>query len=155
VSMLDALGEWMSQPSLFTLYGGQPPRRSGARHASIAPYGPYHTGDGATVFLGIQNEREWVAFCAHVLATPELAGDSRFATNTRRVAHDRELTELIEARFRELDADQVVSMLDGLDIANARLRTMAEFNDHPQLAARQRWREVDSPGGPVRSLLPP
>ncbi|HXZ66756.1 MAG TPA: CaiB/BaiF CoA-transferase family protein [Streptosporangiaceae bacterium] len=154
VAMLDALGEWMSQPVLFTSYGGQPPRRTGARHASISPYGPYRAADGQ-VFLGLQNEREWAVLCRDVLGRPELAGDVRFATNTDRVAHDDQLTEIIEAALAALPADDVVAMLDAAGIANARLRTPAEFAAHPQLAARDRWRDVETPAGKVAALLPP
>jgi itaconate CoA-transferase len=154
VAMLDALGEWMSQPYLFAVYGGEPPRRSGARHASISPYGPYAAA-GGQVFLGLQNEREWAVLCRDILGQPELIGDPRFATNTDRVAHDDELTPIIEAALRELTAAEVEASLDSAGIANARLRTPAEFAAHPQLAARDRWRDVGTPGGPVRALLPP
>jgi itaconate CoA-transferase len=155
VAMLDALGEWMGQPYLYARYGGAPPPRTGARHASIAPYGPYRTGDGAQVFLGVQNEREWAALCADVLCRPELATDPRFVRNSRRVENDGELRVLLEAVLAHLTAEQVTARLDEVGIANARLRTMAEFAEHPQLVARDRWRDVPSPVGPVRSLLPP
>jgi itaconate CoA-transferase len=154
VAMLDALGEWMSQPYLFAVYGGEPPRRTGARHASISPYGPYATADGQ-VFVGLQNEREWAVLCRDILGQPELIEDPRFATNTDRVAHDHELTPILEATLRTLTAAEVEARLDSAGIANARLRTPAEFASHPQLAARDRWREVGTPGGPVRALLPP
>ena len=154
VAMLDALGEWMSQPYLYSVYGGQPPRRTGARHASISPYGPYAAGNGL-VFLGLQNEREWAVLCSQILGRPELTADPRFATNTDRVANDGELTPIIEAALATLTATEVEARLDAAGIANARLRTPAEFAEHPQLAARDRWRDVATPGGPVRSLLPP
>lgn len=155
VAMLDALGEWMSQPYFYGRYGGTPPPRTGARHASIAPYGPYRAGDGAVVFIGVQNEREWATLCSDVLARPDLAEDPRFVRNSRRVQNDAELTTLLEAALAHLTADQVAHRLDEVGIANARLRTMAEFAEHPQLQARDRWRDVDSPVGPLRSLLPP
>ncbi len=154
VAMLDALGEWMSQPYYYSVYGGQPPRRTGARHASISPYGPYAAGDGQ-VFLGLQNEREWAVLCRQVLQRPELIDDPRFATNTDRVANDDQLTPIIEAALRDIPAQELAGWLDEAGIANARLRTPAEFAEHPQLAARDRWRAVGSPGGPVRALLPP
>jgi crotonobetainyl-CoA:carnitine CoA-transferase CaiB-like acyl-CoA transferase len=154
VAMLDALGEWMSQPYLYTVYGGKPPQRTGARHASISPYGPYQTGDGQ-VFLGLQNEREWVVLCREILRQPELAGDPRFATNTDRVINDDQLTRVIEGALASMSADEVTALLDSAGIATARLRTPAEFAAHPQLSARDRWREVDTPAGPVRALLPP
>jgi len=154
VAMLDALGEWMSQPYLFSVYGGEPPRRTGARHASISPYGPYAAKDGL-VFLGLQNEREWAVLCTEVLGQRELIDDPRFATNTERAANDQELTPIIEAALQELTAAEVEGRLDAAGIANARLRTPAEFAAHPQLAARSRWRDVATPTGEVRALLPP
>ncbi|MCU1606870.1 MAG: hypothetical protein JWP46_3335 [Modestobacter sp.] len=155
VAMLDALGEWMSQPYFHARYGGSPPPRTGARHASIAPYGPYRAGDGAQVFIGVQNEREWAVLCSDVLIRPDLVDDPRFVTNPRRVENDAELRVLLETALSGWTADQVTERLDEVGIANARLRTMAEFAEHPQLQARDRWREVDSPAGPLRSLLPP
>jgi crotonobetainyl-CoA:carnitine CoA-transferase CaiB-like acyl-CoA transferase len=155
VSMLDALGEWMSQPTLFSVYGEQQPRRTGARHASIAPYGPYAVGDGATVFIGIQNDREWAVLCEQVIRRPELVDDVRFARNTERVANDHEITSILEAEFATSNVDDVVELLDRVGIANARMRHPAEFAAHPQLEARDRWRSVATPGGPVRALLPP
>jgi itaconate CoA-transferase len=154
VAMLDALGEWMSQPYLYAVYGGEEPPRTGARHASISPYGPYAAADGQ-VFLGVQNEREWAVLCRDILGQPQLIEDPRFATNPDRVSHDHELAAIIDAALRELTAADVEARLDAAGIANARLRTPAEFAAHPQLAARQRWRDVGTPGGPVRALLPP
>jgi itaconate CoA-transferase len=155
VAMLEALGEWMSQPFYYSVYGGQPARRTGARHASIAPYGPYRAGDGSQVFLGLQNEREWAVFCQQILRRPDLITDSRFGTNTDRVKHDDILTAIIESTLQPVSSDQLVTILDQAGIANARLRTPAEFAAHPQLSARDRWREVGTPAGPVRALLPP
>jgi crotonobetainyl-CoA:carnitine CoA-transferase CaiB-like acyl-CoA transferase len=155
VAMLDALGEWMSQPFYYTVYGGEPARRTGARHASISPYGPYAAADGSQVFIGLQNDREWAAFCEKLLGRPELASDPRFRSNPDRLAHDAELTEIINGALRAVPAGRLTSLLDEAGIATARLRTPAEFAAHPQLAARDRWREVQTPGGPVRALLPP
>ena len=154
VAMLDALGEWMTQPYLYSVYGGEPPRRAGARHASISPYGPYAAADGQ-VFVGLQNEREWAVLCREILARPELISDPRFATNTDRVVNDDQLTLIIETALRQLTVTEVEQRLDAAGIANARLRTPAEFAAHPQLAARDRWRQVGTPAGPVRALLPP
>jgi itaconate CoA-transferase len=153
IAMIDALGEWMTQPVLRSVYGTPPPR-TGARHALISPYGPYRTADG-TIFLGVQNDREWVRLCADVLGTPGLAADVRFATNPDRLAHDAALTDLVDARLARLSTVEAIALLDAAGIANAQLRTPAEFAAHPQLAARDRWREVGTPGGPVRALLPP
>ena len=154
VSLLDALGEWMTQPYLYTVYGGREPRRTGARHASISPYGPYQAR-GGEVFIGLQNEREWAVLCDRVLARSDLITDERFTTNPDRVKHDDELTAIIEDVLASMTPDEVVARLDAAGIASARLRTPAEFAAHPQLAARDRWREADTPGGPVRALLPP
>jgi itaconate CoA-transferase len=155
VSMFDALGEWMGFPAYYGMYTGVPPARTGARHAAIAPYGPFRAGDGQVVYLGIQNEREWMRFCEVVLGRPELAADSRFGSNALRVEHQYALEAIIIAVFAERTGEQVVAALDGAGIANARMNTMAEFLDHPQLRERNRWRDIASPAGPLRALLPP
>lgn len=154
VSMLEALGEWMQQPYLFAEYGGTAPERHGARHATIAPYGPFPTADG-TVFLGIQNETEFAGFCRDVLDDAELADDARFRLNSDRVAHRDTLTDLITTALAGTLSDDVVARLDRLGIANAKMRTMQEFSAHPQLTERNRWVDVEVPGGTARSLLPP
>jgi len=154
VAMLDALGEWMSQPVYFCRYGQEPVRRTGVRHPSIAPYGPYRTGDG-TVCLGVQNDREWATLCGEILQRPELAEDPRFRSNTDRVDNNTELTAILEEAFADLGADRVSGMLDRAGIASARLRTPEEFTRHPQLRARDRWRRVLTPGGDIEALLPP
>jgi crotonobetainyl-CoA:carnitine CoA-transferase CaiB-like acyl-CoA transferase len=154
VAMLDALGEWMSQPVYFCRYGQEPVRRTGVRHPSIAPYGPYRTGDG-TIFLGVQNDREWATLCGEILQRPELAEDLRFRSNTDRVDNNTELTAILEEAFGDLGADRVSGMLDRAGIASARLRTPEEFTRHPQLRARDRWRQVLTPGGDIEALLPP
>jgi itaconate CoA-transferase len=154
VAMLDALGEWMSQPFYYGVYGERPARRTGARHATISPYGPY-AAPGGQVFLGLQNDREWVVLCERVLHRPELISDDRFAAIPDRVAHDDELTPIIEDALKAVPADRLAGLLDEAGIAHARLRTPQEFAAHPQLEARDRWRTVDTPGGQVRALLPP
>ena len=154
VSLFDSLAEWMSYP-IYYAYGGTPPPRSGARHAVIAPYGPYTAGDGKVIYLGLQNEREWARFCADVLGRPELADDERFSSNPRRVEHRDELDAAIADAFRGLTAEQVIERLEAAHIANARMNTVQELIDHPQLAARDRWYQVDSPVGSVRMLKPP
>jgi crotonobetainyl-CoA:carnitine CoA-transferase CaiB-like acyl-CoA transferase len=155
VSLFEALGEWMSFPAYFTAYGGSQPPRTGARHAAIAPYGPFEAGDGKAVFLGLQNEREWARFCEAVLERPELATDPRFDSNSKRVENAEELNEAIEGAFEDLSSEEVISRLETARIANARMRSVQEFLDHPQLEARDRWREVGSPAGPLQALLPP
>lgn len=153
VSMLEALAEWMGFPAYYTL-GGTPPARHGASHAAIAPYGPFATGDGGTVILGLQNEREWQNFCEIVLEQPALATEERFAGNAQRVAHRPALHEAIDAVFSRLTTVEVVSRLDKAGIANGELRSMQGLLDHPQLAARERWREVGSSAGNLPALLP-
>jgi crotonobetainyl-CoA:carnitine CoA-transferase CaiB-like acyl-CoA transferase len=155
VSMLESLGEWMSYPLYYAFDGAAPPARTGASHATIYPYGPFPAGDGATVMLGLQNEREWGVFCAKVLMQPELATDTRFASNSKRSAARDELRALIVAAFAKLTAAQVVERLEGAQIANARVNDMHEVWAHPQLHARRRWTEVGSPAGPIPALLPP
>lgn len=155
VTMFEALAEWMSHPLNYTHFGGTAPRRSGPDHATIVPYGRFKCGDGAYVMLGIQNEREWAKFCAGVLAMPELARDARYDNNTKRTQRRAEMIELIEQVFAKMTAAQVVAKLDAADIANARINTPEEVWDHPQLKARNRWRETGSPAGPLPTLLPP
>ena len=155
VSMLEALGEWMGYPLYYTTYGGSPPPRTGARHAAIAPYGPFTAADGGVVYLGLQNEREWPIFCERVLGQPGLATDDRFDSNPKRVQNLRPLHAEIDAVFATLAADAIVDRLEGARIAHARLNTVEQFAAHPQLVARDRWQDVDSPVGPIRSLRPP
>jgi len=155
VSMLEALTEWMSYPLYYAFEGASPPARSGAAHATIYPYGPFRAGDGKTVMLGLQNEREWAAFCAEVLQQPALATDPRFSANARRHENRAALRSLILDVFGKLSAAQVVERLDKAQIANARVNTMEEVWAHPQLAARKRWVQVDSPVGAIPALMPP
>ena len=155
VSMLEALGEWMGFPLNYAMYGGTAPPRSGARHAAIGPYGPFRCGDGEQVFLGIQNEREWATFCAQVLGTPGLATDPRFERNSLRVENESELTAEIEKVLAAGSAEQAAVRLEEVGIANALLRDMHAFAEHPQLQARGRWADYDSPAGPLRALIPP
>ncbi|MDH1676250.1 CaiB/BaiF CoA transferase family protein [Comamonas aquatica] len=155
VSMLEAMGEWMGYPLYYAYNGAPPPPRTGASHASIYPYGPFVAGDGKTVMLGLQNEREWKAFCDTVLQQPEVATDARFDSNAQRNAHREALQALILQTFAALTAAQVVERLEAAGIANARVNDMADLWQHPQLQARQRWRTVDTPAGEVPALLPP
>ena len=155
MSLFEALGEWMGYPAYYTAYSGRQPARTGASHAVIAPYGPFQCGDGKTVFLGIQNSREWTRFCELVLAQPALADDVRFDSNSKRVANCDALHTIINERFARLTAEEVIERLDQANIANARLNTVQEFWDHPQLQARNRWREIDSEVGTIKALLPP
>jgi itaconate CoA-transferase len=155
ISMFDALAEWMGYAAYYTEYGGTTLPRTGARHAAIAPYGPYTAGDGQVVYLGLQNEREWTRFCRDVLARPELESDPRFSSAALRVENQAALGAIITSTFAALTAEEVVRRLEAAQIANARMNTVAEFIAHPQLAARQKWRLVDSPAGALRALVPP
>lgn len=155
VSMLEALGEWMGYPMYYAMDNASPPPRSAAAHATIYPYGPFAAGDGGTVMLGLQNEREWVQFCQHVLQQPALATDTRFDSNAQRNANRIELQTLILETFAALTAAQVIERLDVAHIANARMNTMENLWAHPQLQARGRWTSVNSPAGELPALLPP
>ena len=155
VSMLEAMGEWMGYPMYYAYDGAPPPPRTGASHASIYPYGPFLAGDGGTVMLGLQNEREWKIFCDAVLQRPEVATDPRFDSNAQRNANRTALQALILGVFAGLTVAQVVERLDAAGIANARVNEMADLWAHPQLQARQRWRSVGTPAGEVPALLPP
>ncbi|KDP83266.1 CaiB/BaiF CoA transferase family protein [Cupriavidus basilensis] len=155
ISMLESTVEWMGFPLYYAFDGAEPPPRAGAAHATIYPYGPFPTGDGKTVMLGLQNEREWNTFCQRVLEDPALATHPDYADNTLRSANRDALRARIVAAFAALSAEQVTARLEAAGIANARVNTMADVWAHPQLAARGRWREVDTPAGPVPALLPP
>ena len=155
VSMLESLGEWMGFPMYYAYESAPPPPRSAASHATIYPYGPFAAGDGGTVMLGLQNEREWKIFCDQVLLQSALAADPRFDANAKRNAHRDELKALILQAFGEMTAAQVVQRLDDAGIANARMNSMAEMWAHPQLHARGRVQQVASPAGDIAALLPP
>lgn len=153
--MLESMVEWMSYPLYYAFDGATPPPRAGAAHATITPYGPFTAGDGKTVMLGLQNEREWEVFCRAVLERPELAADPRFSSSSRRTANRQELEALIVASFASLSSEQLIGRLDAAQIANARMNDMHDVWEHPQLRARGRWAEVATPAGPIPALLPP
>lgn len=155
ISMLEALTEWNSYPLYYAYEGAEPPPRTGASHATIYPYGPFPAGDGGTVMLGLQNEREWVSFCEKVLQMPALVTDPRFTANFKRVAERVALRQIIVEAFSSMTAAQVVERLEAAQIANAQVNTMRDVWAHPQLHARGRWTTVDSPEGPLPALLPP
>jgi len=155
VSMLESMAEWMNYPLYYAIDGAAPPPRAGAAHATIYPYGPFPVGDGKTVMLGLQNEREWEQFCAKVLRQPELAADARFASNAARTGARQELRAIIVDVFAQLTAEQVVARLDEAQIANAHMNDMHDLWRHPQLAARGRWVDVGIPDGAIPALLPP
>lgn len=155
LSMLDAMAEWMSYPLYYAYDGAEPPSRAGASHATIFPYGPFAAGDGRTVILGLQNEREWKLFCEIVLEIPSLETDTRFCSNSLRAQNKIELTEIITNSFSALNLEQVIDKLDQAGIANSRMNEMADVWQHAQFKARDRWREVKTPSGNIPALLPP
>jgi crotonobetainyl-CoA:carnitine CoA-transferase CaiB-like acyl-CoA transferase len=155
VSMLEALAEWMGYPLYYAHGGASPPPRSAASHASIYPYGPFAAGDGGTVMLGLQNEREWKVFCEVVLGDAALASDPRFCTNALRSENRAQLKQLIVGMFARMTTPEVEARLDQAQIANARMNDMAGLWAHPQLKSRERWQDVGSPAGDIPALLPP
>ena len=155
ISMLEALSEWMSFPMYYAYKGANPPSRNGASHATIYPYGPFKAGDGKTVMLGLQNEREWAKFCETVLENPALAKDERFDKNFKRNEKRAELLEIINACFSKLSSEQLIARLEQAQIANAHLNDMEGLWKHDQLKARHRWTEVNTPNGQIPALLPP
>ena len=155
ISMLETMTEWMSFPMYYAYQGAEPPARAGASHATIYPYGPFPVGDGNSVMLGLQNEREWAIFCDQVLQQPELKEDVRFSSNTRRSEARSELRSIIVEVFSKMTLTTVTQRLDAARIGNASMNSMEQVWNHAQLAARDRWRFVDSPNGPVKAMLPP
>jgi crotonobetainyl-CoA:carnitine CoA-transferase CaiB-like acyl-CoA transferase len=155
VSLFDALVEWMSQPLYYGHYSGTPPARTGARHPTIAPYGPFTAGDGGTVLLAVQNPREWQRLCEIVLDRPDLVADPRFATNPDRVTHRDALESMITATVAGLGAEELEKRLEGAGVAHARMNDVGQLWQHPVLVGRDRWHEVQTPGGPVGALPPP
>ncbi|MGV9798621.1 CaiB/BaiF CoA transferase family protein [Mycobacterium sp. NPDC003449] len=155
VSLFEALAEWVGQPAYFTAGAGRQPGRFGAQHATIAPYGPFDAGDGHTILIAIQNEPEWSRFCTVVLGRPDVAEDPRFASGTLRVAHRAEVNATITEAFAALTSTELEDRLSTARIAFAGVNTVEEFLAHPVLAARDRWRTVQTEHGPVDALLPP
>lgn len=155
VSMLEAMGEWMSQPAYFARYGGTRPRRTGSQHSTIAPYGPFRCGDGATIFVAVQNDREWARLCRDVLSRTDLVTDRRFVGNELRVRHREELEAVLAGWFRQRDVMAAAELLERAQIACARMRDVGDLWGHPQLVARQRLRDIDTPNGRVAAFLPP
>jgi len=155
VSMLESMAEWMSFPLYYAYDGADPPVRAGASHATIYPYGPFPTGDGKTVMLGLQNEREWAVFCDKVLEQPTLKSNPEFSSGPRRSVARKALYAIITEVFSKLTAEQIVARLDAAQIGNARMNDMHDVWDHAQLRARRRWREIEAPVGKIKAMLPP
>lgn len=154
VSLFDALSEWVLPATYYAAYGGSAPSRTGAEHASIAPYGPYYTGDGKQINIGIQNEREWQQFCAVVLLNKEIAADPRFNSNSQRSENRKALRAVISERFRTLTLDEILERLERAGTAHSRTNSVQDLMAHPQHAARGRARNVASPAGPLQALAP-
>ena len=155
VSLFDCLAEWMEAPLYHYLYGGTALPRGGMRHNMIVPYGPYRCAEGAMVLLAVQNERQWATLCRQVLRSPNLLEDARFATNERRVANRELLEPLIEQLLADVSVAEAEARLDNADLPFGRLNEVADLAVHPQLSARDRWQQVDSPVGPLHALQPP
>jgi len=155
ISMLEAMVEWMSFPIYYSIDGAEPPVRAGASHATIFPYGPFPSGDGKSVMLAVQNEREWAEFCKTVLGQADLASDARFSSNAQRLKNRELLSAIVIGIFAPLTLAEVIGRLDAAQIANASVNTMQQVWDHEQLQARNRWVEIDSPVGKLPALLPP
>ncbi|MGX9937668.1 CaiB/BaiF CoA transferase family protein [Advenella kashmirensis] len=155
LTMLESMVEWMGFPLYYTYDGAPPPVRAGAAHAAIYPYGPFLAGNGKTIMLGLQNEREWKMFCEQVLEKPELATDPRFASNTMRTTNRDALRDLIIQSFAAYDDEQIIARLEKAGIANARVNDMKAVWEHPQLKARNRWTQMGSPVGTLPTFLPP
>ncbi len=154
ISMLEAMAEWMGYPLYYAFEGAPPPPRNGASHATIYPYGRFSSADGDVMFA-IQNEREWASFCEKVLGDASIETDPRFSSNSARAANRSALHSTITEILSKLSARDVISRLDGAKIANASVNDIAGLWSHAQLADRGRWRQVETPAGPVPALLPP
>ncbi len=146
ISLFDCLADWMSVPYLHQVYGGKAPPRSGTHHASIAPYGCYRVQDGRQMMIGIQNEREWRRFCEDVLQMSEVATHEIFISNSLRVDHRDQLDAIIDSVFAQLSLVEVIERLRGASIAYARMNSVEELANHPQLQTTT----VDTPSGSIK-----
>lgn len=154
-SLFDALSEWMGYPYYYTLYGGTPPARAGVRHATVVPYGSYKCGDGNAVLLAVQTEAQWTNFCRIVCEHPEWERDPRFATASDRRINRDVLESMIEQSFEPHTREEITRRIEAADIPFGDVNDISQFLEHPQLTARDRWREINSPAGPLRAILPP
>lgn len=155
ISMLEALGEWMGHPAYYAHYGGSEPKRTGASHATIYPYGPFMCSDREVVFLGIQNEREWEKFSISIMENPKLIEDSKFSSNFARVENRETLRTIIENKTKKMTSVALIEKLEKNQIANARINNMNQFFEHKQLKSRNKWENIQTEKGLVKSLLPP
>lgn len=155
VSLFGALTEWMAYPLYFAQHSGVAPQPMGVGHPTIAPYGIVTGADGVEVLIAVQNEREWQRLCDEVLEDPGLAVDERFVTNVLRVEFRAELESALALGFGKLQESEIVERLDRAQIAWGRLNTVADLALHPELAYADRWLDTETPGGCVRTLVPP
>lgn len=154
-SLFDALAEWMGFPAYYTLYTGNPPARAGTRHATVVPYGSYRCGDGQLVLFAVQTDAQWSAFCRIVCEHPEWERDPRFDSSANRRVNRATLEPMIEEAFTSFTRAMITERLETADIPYGDLNEISQFLEHPQLSARDRWREVGSPVGPLKAILPP
>ncbi len=154
ISMFECMTEWMMPPLNVFMGTGKTPARAGVRHNMVVPYGAYSCSDD-DVLLAVQTDREWRRLCATVLSNAELADDPRFVSNELRVANRVALEAMIDAHFSVRTRDEVIALLESADIPTGAMNDVSRVAAHPQLAARQRWVNVDSPGGEFSALLPP
>lgn len=155
VSLFDSLAEWMGNPSYFAHYSGASPKRTGARHATIAPYGPFVTQDDHMLFVAVQNDREWFRFRTDVIHDEPSLADDRFATNVQRVAHRDALEKIVSRAFEALSLAEAIQRLESANIAFAEARSVRDLFQHPQIQTRKRFTWVDTPNGPIWALVPP
>ncbi|MFO1024522.1 MAG: CaiB/BaiF CoA-transferase family protein [Acetobacteraceae bacterium] len=154
VAMLDAVAEWTTWTQLRHAFLGSPPPRAATEHPAIAPYGAHKTKDGQ-IILGLQNEREWAVFAEKVLGDKAYMDDPRFSSQTARRENRAALTALIEEKLSTMTSAEAADFLEAAGIANGRLNQPIDVWNHVQFEARDRWREIKTPHGPVRAMLPP
>jgi itaconate CoA-transferase len=155
IAMLDVVAEMMGFALNQVLHGGPEPEPAGMGSPMVAPYGAYPTADGQTVVLGTTSDREWRRLAGALLQRPDLVADDRLARNADRVALRGEVDAILQAWCADRDLAEIQRLADAAGIGNARLNGVRDLAEHPQLAQRGRWRDVDSPVGPVPALLPP
>lgn len=154
VSLFEALSEWMAAPAYYTMYSGRQPTRRGVEHATVAPYGLFDANDGALV-LAVQNEREWHSLCSTLFGDNGVADDPRYCKNSARVANRDQVHALISEKLAALTVKEAEELLELAGVAHARVNSMKDAVEHPVLRSRNRWRDVEIPGGVMQALIPP
>lgn len=155
VSLFDAASEWMGYAMNYTLGTGTAQEPLGLSAPSVAPYGAYPTRDGQTLVVGTTNDREWQRLALQVLARPDLAEDPSLTRNADRVRQRAVVDAAVAAWVITQDLESAQTILDKAAIGNGRLNGVQDLIEHPQHRARDRWREVETPAGPVPALVPP